>query len=159
VIEKGRTIAIKLTDAWPDDLAIEVGRIGIAFAQLTREVYLAAKRKHGAALPDWEAQNPSDNLSKWIGRLRRDFGDDPVLMRLIDRAEKAADQRHDVFHAIWGRHGDGSLNRWRRHASSGIEVEPMEALLKEIRDVRDSINRHTRAKDKYTLKETIGAAH
>jgi len=155
MIEKGKTIAIKLADVWPDEVALEVERVGIAFAQLNREVYLAAKRKKGQPLPEWELENPSDNLSTWISRLRGDYGDDAKLMGLIDRAQVAAAERDDIFHAIWGRHPNGKLGRWRRKANLGIEVEPIRCLLREIRDIRDSMNRHTRITDKYTLKETI----
>src|SRR5262245_45583072 len=106
----GRTFMIKLTDKWPDKVTLEVGRIGIAFAQVTREVYLAAKRKAGVGLPEWETANPSDNLTKWCQHIRKHYPGDGGLIELVRRVERAAEDRHDIFHAIWGRSPKGRLS-------------------------------------------------
>jgi len=144
--EKDSLIKIKLTDAWPDVVALEVGRIGIAFAQLQREVYLAAKRKAGLPLPQWETKHRNDNFKRWCDHLLQECPDDHVLLTLVGRAKAAAEERHDLFHAIWGRHPDGHLGRWRRKTDLGIDPVPMQALLREISQLRDAINRHTRTR-------------
>jgi hypothetical protein len=76
----GKTVMIKLSDEWPEDLTAVVGALGIAYAQLNREVYLAAKRKHGKPLQDWEAEHRRDIFDTWICHLRMHFADDVVLM-------------------------------------------------------------------------------
>jgi hypothetical protein len=63
--ENGKIIGIKLTDEWPTDVAQVVGLISIAFAQLQREIYLAAKRKAGTPLTEWERANRNDNFTRW----------------------------------------------------------------------------------------------
>src|SRR5262249_17874898 len=60
------TIEIEISDEWPEEVATELGKIAIAYAQMTRVIYLAAMRKEGETLPDWEKDNPSDKLSTWI---------------------------------------------------------------------------------------------
>jgi hypothetical protein len=56
--------------------------------------------------------------------------------------------------ATWGRL-DGRLSCWRKGADLGIEIEPLYELLIEIRNIRDSINRHTRVNDKYTVVQSL----
>jgi hypothetical protein len=50
------TIRIKFTDKWPSDLAQMVGLIAIAFTQLERVIYLAAKRNAKVPLIEWEGR-------------------------------------------------------------------------------------------------------
>ena len=141
--EDGKIIAIKLSDAWPPDLARVIGLVSIAFAQLQREVYLAAKRKAGIPLVEWERANRNDNFTKWCHHLLEHYPDDRELQNLIERAQCAAERRHDLIHAIWGRHPDGALGRWRRRQNLGLELGPLEDLLTTVREIRDQINRHT----------------
>jgi hypothetical protein len=142
-VEEGQPIGIKLSDQWPRELAVLVGLISIAFAQLQREVFLAAKRKADVPLAEWERANRDDNFSRWCRHLVREYPDDLVLLGLIERAQCAAERRHDLIHAIWGRHPDGALGRWRRDQNVGLESGPLTDLLTTIRELRDQINRHT----------------
>ncbi|MDZ4735886.1 MAG: hypothetical protein SGJ07_06010 [Rhodospirillaceae bacterium] len=137
-------ILIALADDWPEDVALLVGQIGIAFAQLTREVYLATKRIEGATIEEWERENKSDQLGKWCCEIRKRFATETALISLIDRVDMVAKQRHDIFHAIWGRHRDGHLGRWRDGSDLGIDPGPMDQVLQEIRCLRDAINSRSR---------------
>ena len=69
MIRNGEVTRIRLTNMWPNEIALEVGLIGVAFAQLTREVYLAARRQGKVPLRRWEMDNPQDNFSLWCRRL------------------------------------------------------------------------------------------
>jgi hypothetical protein len=139
----GDSISIKLSDAWPPELAGAIGLINIAFAQLQREVYLGAKRKADIPLIEWERANRSDNFTQWSRHLIDQYPKDLKLRNLIERAQCSAERRHDLIHASCGRH-DGALGRWRRGQNLGIELEPLEDLLTTIREIRDQINRHTK---------------
>jgi hypothetical protein len=97
--EGGETIQIKLIDEWPPELAQLVGLISIAFAQLLRVVYLAAKRKEGVPLVEWERDHPRDTFSTWSSELTEKYSDDRILGELIPRARCGADQRDDLIHA------------------------------------------------------------
>jgi hypothetical protein len=158
MIEEGKTIAIQLADNWPDDLAKEISLLGIAYAQLTREVYLAARRKRRISLAVWESSGHRDNVSKWIKELKADYHDNSTVLALACRATKAKAARDDVFHASWGSRSNGELNRWRRGVALGIDPEPIRELLEEIRAIRGELNRETRVNDKYSLKQSIAEA-
>jgi len=120
-----------------------VGLIAIAFAQLERTIYLAAKRRASTPLIEWDEATNDDRFSTWCRHLTKEYSDDSRLLRLVERAQCAAESRHDLIHAIWGKHPTKGLGRWRRHANLGLELEPLEDLLATIRELRDAINRHT----------------
>jgi hypothetical protein len=142
-MEKVQLTSLELSDEWPADVARLVGLISIAFAQLQRVVYIAAKRKAAKPLQQWEEQNRNDNFSTWCRHLVTMYSDDLTLIALIERAQCAAAARHDLIHAIWGRHPDGALGRWRRGENLGIERGPLADLLSTVCQLRDEINRHT----------------
>jgi hypothetical protein len=145
---------IKLSDAWTEEVAAQVGYVGIAYTQMTWVVYLAAKCKAEVPLGDWEQATKGDYLDTWIEHLKSHHTHDTKLMTLLDRASDATKKRNALFHTIWGKHSDGTLGRWRRGGDRriglqpmidlGIELQPMINLLNEIRSVRDEIHRHTR---------------
>ena len=140
----GQIISIRLTDEWPADVAELVGRIAIAFAQLERGIYLAAKRRAKVLLVEWEEATKTDKFDVWCRHLIDEYPGDLQLRDLVQRAQCVAKRRHDLVHAIWGRHPDGTLGRWRHGANLGIELEPLRELLTTIRGLRDQINRHTK---------------
>jgi hypothetical protein len=145
--EGDETIQLELSDEWPPELARVVGLISIAFAQLQRGVFLAAKRKANVPLAQWEQQNRSDNFRKWCDSLLAEYPGDKILVDLIHRIKCAGLSRHDLIHASWGRHPDGHLGRWRRKIDLGIELGPLQDLLNTIRDLRDKLNRHTKGRE------------
>jgi hypothetical protein len=138
-----KLFGIKLSDKWPPEVAQLVGFISIAFAQLQREVYRAAKRKKGKGLIEWERENRSDNFSQWCRHLIAEYPKDKTLVSMVERAQCVGQKRNDLIHADWGRGPDGTLGRWRRHQNLGIELEPLEYLLCIIRELRDGISRYT----------------
>jgi hypothetical protein len=85
----------------------------------------------------------NDKFSVWCRHLVDEYPADPQLRDLVQRAQCAVEGRHDLIHAIWGRHPDGYLGRWRRKSNLGIELGPLQDLLRTIQDLRDKINAHT----------------
>jgi hypothetical protein len=142
--EKRQTVLLKLSDEWPAEVAQLVGLISIAFAQLQRVIYLAAKRKADTDLVEWEQATRNDNFDIWCQHLIREYQDDKELISLVELSQCAAERRHDLIHAEWGRDPDGALGRWRRGWNLGLELEPLKDLLVAVRQLRDDINRLTK---------------
>ena len=105
-------------------------------------------------LEDWERGNPRDTFSVWCDHLVRKYPEDRILADLIQRARCVGHQRDDLIHAIWGRHPEGHLGRWRRKRNLGIHLDPLRDLLFTIRDLRDKINHHTLGKNTKPTKKS-----
>jgi len=112
----GQIISIRLTDEWPADVAELVGRIAIAFAQLERGIYLAAKRRAKVLLVEWEEATKTDKFDVWCRHLIDEYPGDLQLRDLVQRARVRAGQVSGQFrsrlryHSILVQDPDASLS-------------------------------------------------
>jgi hypothetical protein len=127
-------VDIDPVDDWPPKVLELVGAIVIAFGQLEYLVWLAAKRRSGIRLVTYYAEHRDIRFGTYAKVIRKQHGGDTKLNALIEEASKAANKRHDVVHALWGRRTDtGRLVRWRYRRNYGIQVSDLKRTLSRLR--------------------------
>src|SRR5437870_2975361 len=88
---KGKTDRVVLLDNWPPDLMALLGQIVVAFGQLEWAVFIAAKRKSGKSLCEFDSEGKKvkNPFANWCRRLVQEHPEDERLAALVERARCA----------------------------------------------------------------------
>lgn len=146
-------------DEWEDKTLQIVGKITIAFGQLEHVLKLAYKRAIGKPyseamyIIDKISGNPAlaDGLRKKFAIQRMDQNLEAEMNKIIDRILKVNGHRNFLIHGYWHKRiSDDKLLVVKKgciafHIDAN-SLSRLEVLHREITNIRDTLNKFTRAK-------------
>ena len=143
-------IMIDCTYELGDDLLQVIGQIAVSFGQLEHVVALSIKRT-SPSMTLAEAEALRDSIVLLSNRAQESYVnwamDQNLEANFRQRFEEVrgiARRRNDVFHAFWGRDGEGGV-RWHRSGRARrIDINELRQLWDDIWQLAGRINEATR---------------
>jgi hypothetical protein len=141
---------IDLTEPMPDEVALLIGKIAIAFGRLEYVRIIAYKREARLPLIEGlrraEAARHRDELSQKIKDARAlrlmDQDAEMLMIAVCDQFDAVCRERDELLHACWARHPDGQIKyRPPRQDWRPLDLEELSRVLSNILIVADNLNR------------------
>ena len=142
------------TDLWEPEIKTVVGEIAIAFAQLEHTLWVLPKRIKRLTLREWVELADVVSIPTRCAQIRAEFAkrhmhqqQEAELDELLKAVERVNEDRNAVIHGQWGCKKDRpggavvSVHRVWKQKDRGADLEQLQNLRDEIRNLRDRLGR------------------